>query len=510
MRRTWTILLGVISLLSALLINPAVHARLGDEPMDRWEPLPPPPDTPDRAELQRQLERLLLNEPPPQPIPDSGDATAATVFGFDDREPIVDESTIRSSFLRWVVQLFLFYDEDLQQDGHCTGFLLNWNVVLTAAHCVYDRATGMFARVVIAAPGSTTDSQGSPRFPYGLGGATSFDIRIPTGYVSAYGDQRYRYDFAVVRLSDTDWSSTSLGPFPDASSPMVQPPSSILFDRQHAVIASGYPGTGCWYYQFLWCRMYAEAKYADSVVYPHPILSRPVFSTSLDVEGGQSGSAVLMLPVDESSPWPYTSPFIVLGILTGGSAIENIGTMLEASVIQALASYCASLGCTFAYTLSGPGVATPTSTPTPTATPTPTPTPSPTPSPTPTVSPTPPGGGPGGPPATFFGRTNGVPPGSAVIAFVVGPAFVLTNCGTATVAQEGSNAVFVIDVLDERQRPGCGAPGRTVRFYLVPPGEPGRFATESGTWDGPGPIELDLTAGAPFNREASAPGLTRN
>ena|GEM_PF-4862432 len=152
----------------------------------------------------------------------------------------------------------------------------------------------------------------------------------------------------------------------------------------------------------------------------------------------------------------------------------------------------------------------PLATPTPTPTPTATPTPVVTSSPTPTVSPTPPGGGPSGEPATFFGRTNGVPPGSSVIAFVVGPAFVLTNCGTATVAQEGSNAVYVIDVLDERQLPGCGAPGRSVRFYLVPPGEAGRFAVESGTWEGPGPVELDLTAGPPLGREAVAPGLSRN
>ncbi|MCS7294233.1 MAG: S8 family serine peptidase, partial [Dehalococcoidia bacterium] len=116
---------------------------------------------------------------------------------------------------------------------------------------------------------------------------------------------------------------------------------------------------------------------------------------------------------------------------------------------------------------------TPTPSPTPTLTPAPTrsPTPTPTRTPNPTPTPTPPGGGPqpGGPPATFFGRVNGVPPGSSVIAFVVGPAFVLTNCGTATVAQEGSSAVYVIDVVDERQRRDCGAPGRRVRFYLLPP-----------------------------------------
>lgn len=113
------------------------------------------------------------------------------------------------------------------------------------------------------------------------------------------------------------------------------------------------------------------------------------------------------------------------------------------------------------------------------------------------------------PPATFYGTVTGVPAGSTVLAIVVNGSTTVV-CGEGTVATEGSQTVYVVDVVHESQRQGCGASGRSVRFYFPgsPPSAPGRLAAETGTWN-MGPVERNLTVGTQLNNTVVVAGLSK-
>lgn len=101
---------------------------------------------------------------------------------------------------------------------------------------------------------------------------------------------------------------------------------------------------------------------------------------------------------------------------------------------------------------------------------------------------------PPGPPATFFGSVPaGVGPGQSVIAIVsVGGAS--QTCGFGATIADGAGIFYVVDVISESQRAGCGAAGRTVQFYFVGNRQ---MATDTATWGGPGPALRNLTGLGP-------------
>jgi hypothetical protein len=99
------------------------------------------------------------------------------------------------------------------------------------------------------------------------------------------------------------------------------------------------------------------------------------------------------------------------------------------------------------------------------------------------------------PPATFYGTATGGTAGQGVIAIVI-EGGVSTFCGAGTVQDIGGTPKYVVDVVSDSQSRGCGRSGREVRFYFTPAGaQRGRVSTESGTWAGAGPKELNLTLG---------------
>ena len=76
-----------------------------------------------------------------------------------------------------------------------------------------------------------------------------------------------------------------------------------------------------------------------------------------------------------------------------------------------------------------------------------------------------------------------------------------TVCGSGLVLDD-SGPVYVVDVVSDAQIAGCGANGRSVRFYFTPTGSSGgRLATQTGTWTGAGPKALNLTLGAELERK---------
>ncbi len=98
------------------------------------------------------------------------------------------------------------------------------------------------------------------------------------------------------------------------------------------------------------------------------------------------------------------------------------------------------------------------------------------------------------PPATYYGTANGATVGQKVLAIVQDNQGNQTVCGEGEVLEDAGKIVYTVDVVAHTQTPGCGAAGRTIRFYLPSgPGVNARFANESATWSGAGGQERNLT-----------------
>ncbi|MGH2627841.1 MAG: hypothetical protein ACRDHY_14460 [Anaerolineales bacterium] len=116
------------------------------------------------------------------------------------------------------------------------------------------------------------------------------------------------------------------------------------------------------------------------------------------------------------------------------------------------------------------------------------------------------------PPSTYYGTVSGgAVVGQGVIAIVESGNSSQT-CGDGKVIQDGGNMVYVVDVIQNAQKAGCGQAGRTIRFYLTPSGaNPGRMANESATWSEPGaPKEQNLTLGAALSTKGVVPVVSRD
>lgn len=99
-------------------------------------------------------------------------------------------------------------------------------------------------------------------------------------------------------------------------------------------------------------------------------------------------------------------------------------------------------------------------------------------------------------PKVFYGSITGAAVNSGVIAAVVGPDGRGTTCGAGVVLSSGGSTVYAVQVIADSQRAGCGAPGRTILFYLTPssPGAGGKMANETATWPTGDTQQRSLTA----------------
>lgn len=114
------------------------------------------------------------------------------------------------------------------------------------------------------------------------------------------------------------------------------------------------------------------------------------------------------------------------------------------------------------------------------------------------------------PPTTYYGTVPaGISAGQAVVAIVT-EGQNAAACGGGTTVQDGSNVVYVIDVVADAQRTGCGKAGRTVQFYFPPTASTGgRMATDTATYPSQaGPVNKNITGvGAPLNRRGVLPQI---
>ena len=102
---------------------------------------------------------------------------------------------------------------------------------------------------------------------------------------------------------------------------------------------------------------------------------------------------------------------------------------------------------------------------------------------------------------------TGIGPGDTVIAIVLDGSSA-TVCGDGVTANDTSGIVYVVDVVADAQKAGCGKAGRTVQFYFV---GPKRLSTDTANWSGPGPAQKDLTGlGAALTPKNRAPAVAKD
>ncbi|OAI43098.1 hypothetical protein AYO38_02685 [bacterium SCGC AG-212-C10] len=102
-----------------------------------------------------------------------------------------------------------------------------------------------------------------------------------------------------------------------------------------------------------------------------------------------------------------------------------------------------------------------------------------------------------------YGDAGGATVGQGIVAIVV-TAGGSTVCGSGKVI-DSSGPKYVVRVKSNSEKAGCGAPGRTVQFYITPTaGSGGRVATQTTTWTAGGstPKLLNLTFGNPLTPRA--------
>lgn len=268
-------------------------------------------------------------------------ATAATVFPPDDRFYVSD--TTRPGW-RTIAHLILV-DGGGNIEGECSGVMLNFDVVLTAAHCLYNG--GLWEGGVLVAPG---DRPGPAPFGVGVG----VDLGVPNGWISGVGKfdpdkpvPPSPYDYAIVHLDTHPWAGT-LGPYLE----IANVPDSYLLRSDVALATAGFPGDKPF------ATMWATSTYVGSV-------DTTYLYTDLDIAPGQSGSPIFTL--SEADGVGY-----IFSVVSAGNAYFNRSVRFTAGVVSALHNFCEPRGCTFGYHLiSDSPTPTPSvrpATPTPVAT----------------------------------------------------------------------------------------------------------------------------------------------
>lgn len=140
----------------------------------------------------------------------SDDGISTYAGNIDDRVPATDTSVVRV----------------LSSLGVGTGFIVAPNVIATAAHCVYDRRTGMFVNnLKIEIRGGV--------YPNASGEVPKFQVieaHIPVNYYSN-ADNNYEYALLYVEEDLSEYGIFDLGL-----------PSDEFMDSNTIVTTSGYPG----------------------------------------------------------------------------------------------------------------------------------------------------------------------------------------------------------------------------------------------------------------------------
>lgn len=256
------------------------------------------------------------------------------VIGPDAREQVTDTTAFP---YRAVAQIEI-YDESLDEGWIriCTATFIGSDVLLTAAHCLYDPASdglGGWADEVLVIPGR----DGLDDEPFG--NAWASQMWVPNGYIQDSSIEN-PYDYALLTLGSSDLGATvgqlQIGVLS----------TDTLSSNTFNPTTSGYPGDK-----------------TDGTQWRG---SEPAFSSvndtylehEIDSFKGQSGSAV----------W-RGSDLAIVGVESfeyyGGYEM-NVAVRINEAVLADLLGACDTLGCSFGYFVEGGPEPEPTPTPTPT------------------------------------------------------------------------------------------------------------------------------------------------
>lgn len=313
--------------------------------------------------------------------PLEGPVTGQAIIGVDERVRVTNTTAWP---YRAIALLEIYTDWTI---GMCTGTFIGPNVLLTAAHCLYDTEYNEWVNDIRVVPGKN-----GPAEPFGSQWAWAF--WTPSAWRSS-GDPDW--DFGLVVMPNASLGN-NVGWLRVASLRTQTLASSTFYP---AIV--GYPGSAI-PPETMWGAIKPSFVEVDPLVLFYDI----------DTSGGQSGSAIF----SANTASPYFGD--VVGIHGGGiPGVINSGARVEPGLLAILLNACQVASCAISYYVEADQptpTATPSPSPTPTRTPTPTATPSPTPtftpSPTPTQSATPPPTQSATPPPTVTATPTVTPPPS--------------------------------------------------------------------------------------------------
>lgn len=273
---------------------------------------------------------------PPVGSPRAATAEASSVIGADERIPIPDTTIFPFSAIAYLE----LYNEANELFAVCSGTFIGPDALLTAGHCLWDSANGVWnAKRIRVVPGKDEAFE-----PFGSQFAT--DWWVPDGFLDTAGS--VDFDWGLVRLPDDRLTlDTSWLPVAVLGTASLQ---SAVFTPAIVGYPVDKPAQTMWGHS----RRAFEAVDAYRLFY------------DIDTSAGQSGSAIWSLSREGTLGY-------VVGIHTQGSGGvgANSGSRIDRELLEDLRAGCRVMGCTIDSIVEGESVP-----PVPTAQPTATPKPS--------------------------------------------------------------------------------------------------------------------------------------